>query len=255
MKVSQIVFSPTGGTDKVADIITKEWGMPVNKIDLTDAKMDDSVLDLKKEDIVVIAVPSYGGRVPALAAQRISKIHGNQSQCIIICVYGNRAYEDTLLELKGGAEESGFRVAAAIAAIAEHSIMPQYASGRPDARDKKELQNFARKMIEKINRNSAETSTLQIPGNYPYKKAGGAALVPKADNECTNCGLCAQNCPAQAISKEKLKTADKKKCISCMRCVAQCPQSARKINGILVSIASLAMKKACTSRKENELYL
>lgn len=79
-------------------------------------------------------------------------------------------------------------------------------------------------------------------------------MVPKADNKCTNCGLCAQNCPAQAISKEKLKTADKKKCISCMRCVAQCPQSVRKINGILVSIASLAMKKACTSRK-NELYL
>lgn len=80
-------------------------------------------------------------------------------------------------------------------------------------------------------------------------------MVPKADNKCTNCGLCAQNCPAQAISKEKLKTADKKKCISCMRCVAQCPQSDRKINGILVSIASLAMKKACTSRKKRVISI
>lgn len=255
MSVSQIVFSPTGGTAQVADIITNEWKMPVNKIDLTDAKTDYSALDLKKEDIVVIAVPSYGGRVPALATQRISKIHGNQSQCIIICVYGNRAYEDTLIELKNVAEQSEFRVIAAIAAIAEHSIMHQYASGRPDSKDKNELQSFARKIIEKINGNPVETSTPQIPGNYPYKKAGGAGLVPKADSKCTNCGLCAQNCPAQAISKEKLKTADNKKCISCMRCVVQCPQSARKINNILVSVASLAIKKACTSRKQNELFI
>ena len=37
MNVSQIVFSPTGGTGQVADIITGEWNIPVNKIDLTDA--------------------------------------------------------------------------------------------------------------------------------------------------------------------------------------------------------------------------
>lgn len=101
----------------------------------------------------------------------------------------------------------------------------------------------------------SETSTLQIPGNYPYKRAGGAGLVPKADKKCTNCGLCAENCPAQAISKDNLKAADSKKCISCMRCVVKCPQSARKVNGAMVSVAALAMKKACSTRKENELYI
>ena len=95
MNVSQIIFSPTGGTKKVTDIITKAWGMPVNEIDLTNAKTDYTALSMKKEDITVIAVPSYGGRVPALAAQRISQIRGSQAQCVIVCVYGNRAYEDT----------------------------------------------------------------------------------------------------------------------------------------------------------------
>lgn len=255
MNVSQIVFSPTGGTKKVIDTITNEWGMPVNKIDLTNAEIDYSILSLKKDDIAIIAVPSYGGRVPALATQRISKIHGNQAPCVIVCVYGNRAYEDTLIELKDVAEKSGFKVIAAIAAIAEHSIMHQYATGRPDLKDKNKLQNFARKILEKINRNPTESSTIQVPGNYPYKKAGGAALVPKANNKCTNCGLCAENCPAQAINKENLKIADSKKCISCMRCIVQCPQSARKVNGTLVSAAALAIKKSCSSRKENELYL
>ena len=255
MNVSQIIFSPTGGTEKVADIITNEWGMPVSKIDLSDAKTDYLALSLAKEDIAVIAVPSYGGRVPVLAAQRISKIHGNQTQCIIVCVYGNRAYEDTLIELKDIAEKSGFRVVAAIAAIAEHSIVHQYAEGRPDSKDRSELQHFAEKIMDKISGNSSEITTLQIPGNHPYKKAGGAGLVPKANNKCTDCGLCAERCPSQAIGKENLKVTDSKKCISCMRCVVHCPQSARKVNGAVVSIAALALKKTCSIRKENELYV
>ncbi len=255
MNISQIVFSPTGGTEQVADIITGEWNIPVNKIDLTDAKTDYSKLNLKKEDIAIIAVPSYGGRIPTLSAQRISKVHGNQAPCVIVCVYGNRAYEDTLIELKDLAEKNDFKVIAAIAAIAEHSIMHQYAAGRPDLKDKKELQNFAEKIWEKINSDPSKTSSLQIPGNHPYKKAGGAGLIPKADNKCTDCGLCAKNCPAQAISKDNPKITDSKKCISCMRCVVKCPQSARKVNGVMVSAAALAMKKACSSRKENELYI
>jgi len=255
MNVSQLIFSPTGGTKQVTDIITEAWGMPVNEIDLTNAETDYAALHLEKDDIAVLSVPSYGGRVPSLATQRISKICGNQMPCVIVCAYGNRAYEDTLLELKDIAEKSGFRVIAAVAAIAEHSIMHQYAAGRPDTKDKQELQNFAKKILEKINGSGAETSTLQIPGNYPYKKTGGIGLVPKADNKCTNCGQCAENCPAQAISKENLKVTDSKKCISCMRCVVKCPQSARKVNAAMVSAAALALKKACSTRKENELYI
>ena len=94
-----------------------------------------------------------------------------------------------------------------------------------------------------------------IPGNHPYKKAGGAGCVPKADGKCTGCGLCADHCPAQAINREKIKTADSKKCISCMRCIVQCPHATRKVNGAMVSIAALAIKKACSKRKENELFL
>lgn len=62
-------------------------------------------------------------------------------------------------------EKSGFKVIAAIAAIAEHSIMHQYAAGRPDAKDRSELSSFAKKVLEKINSDSAKFPTLQIPGN------------------------------------------------------------------------------------------
>ena len=79
MKVSQIIFSPTGGTEKVADAITNTWGLPVNKIDLSNAESDYSSLSFEKDDIVLIAAPSFGGRVPSLATQRISNIHGSHT--------------------------------------------------------------------------------------------------------------------------------------------------------------------------------
>lgn len=256
MEVLQIVFSPTGGTQKVADIITAEWEKPVSGIDLTNPKNDYSALNISQDDLAVIAVPSFGGRVPALAAERLGKINGNQVRCVIICVYGNRAYEDTLVELYDIAEQSNFKVIAAISAIAEHSIMHQYAAGRPDLKDRDELHGFAEKIFEKIkDADSDYASVLQIPGDRPYKKAGGAGLVPKADKKCNGCGLCAEQCPAEAISRDNLKISDSKKCISCMRCVANCPQSARKVNGAMVSVAALAIKKACSERKNNELFI
>lgn len=255
MNVSQITFSPTGGTGKVAEIITKAWGMPANKIDLTDAKIDYSSLCFSQGEIAVIAVPSYGGRVPSLAAERISHIRGNQTPCVIVCVYGNRAYEDTLVELSDIAEKSGFHVVAAIAAVAEHSIFHQYAAGRPDAEDERQLTDFANQILDKINGSPAAFSTPQILGNRPYKKTSVVSLVPKANNACVNCGLCAKRCPAMAISAENLKGADAQKCLSCMRCVVNCPQSARKVNQAVVSSVALVIKKACSARKENELYL
>lgn len=254
MKYIQLIFSPTGGTKKVADAITKHWDSTVETIDLSDAGVDFSGCMIQAEDVVFIALPSYGGRTPAVAVERLRKIQGNFAKCILVCVYGNRAYEDTLAEMEDAARESGFDVVAAISAIAEHSIMHQYAAGRPDAEDLSQLEGFVGRIKEKLDSPQA-SGKVQIPGNRPYKKAGGVGLVPKAAQNCTNCGLCARQCPVKAISSSDSKLVDSNKCISCMRCVMQCPYSARKINKAMVSAASLAIKKACSVRKECELFI
>lgn len=253
MKYVQVIFSPTGGTKKAAEMITSEWSKSVETVDLTDGEKDFAELEFEPEDIVLAAMPSFGGRVPALAAGRFSKIQGNHAKCVLLCVYGNRAYEDTLREMADMAEEAGFVVAAAVSAVAEHSIIHQYAAGRPDEEDARCLKGFAKEILEKIQ--AGELKEVEIPGNRPYKNAGGVGLVPKAAKNCVNCGLCAKQCPAQAISREDVKCVDGSRCISCMRCVELCPHSARKVNGGMVAVASLALKKACSVRKDCELFI
>ena len=145
MNCTQITFSPTGGTKRIADILTEQLGECPATIDLANSNTDFSGCSVPSDNIAVIAVPSYGGRVPQTAAARLSAIKGNHAKAVIVCVYGNRAYEDTLAELQDIAEGCGFQTIAAVAAIAEHSIMHQYAAGRPDGEDTSALNNFAKK--------------------------------------------------------------------------------------------------------------
>lgn len=253
MNIYEITFSPTGGTKKVSNFLANELYRNIIDIDLSNVNANFHLFSLTNKDIAIIAVPSYSGRVPSIAAERIAQIKGNDAKAVIVCVYGNRAYEDTLVELQDIVQQAGFSVISAIAAIAEHSIAHKYATNRPDKNDYGILKEFAGKISDKLKRN--DFSTPVIPGNRPYRKAASTGIVPKATKACTQCGLCASRCPVGAINKNIPAKVNKKVCISCMRCISVCPHNARKVNGLLLGIVNIMLKKACTIRKECELYI
>lgn len=251
MKLYEIYFSPTGGTEKVSRILSSVWDLEKTDIDLCNMNEDFTAYNIESEDICIISVPSYGGRVPATAVERLGNIKGNNSKAIIVCVYGNRAYEDTLAELKDRCEEMGFNVAGAVAAVAEHSIMRKFAKGRPDADDRKELTEFAKKIKEKLEK--PISGDVSVPGSHTYKNFKGVPLKPEPDKKCTGCGICREKCPVGAIRDDN--STDKDKCISCMRCVSLCPEGARDLNKILIKGMEAAMAKAFEGRKENQLFI
>lgn len=254
MSVYHIVFSPTGGTKKVSDIFTASFSSESILIDLTERSRDFSSCSFAETDTCIVSVPSYGGRVPDIAVTRLRQMNGNGASAILIAVYGNRAYDDTFAELQDVLADSGFSCIAAVAAVAEHSIMRQYAAGRPNAQDAETLTRFAENIRAKMEAGSL-SSHLNLPGNRPYREYGGVPLKPAAGKSCNRCGLCADKCPTGAIDTATPSQTDPKLCISCMRCMAICPQHARSLNKALHAAASLKLKKACSSRKENELFL
>lgn len=251
MEVYEIVFSPTGGTKKVADALASGLGPQAGPLDLT--TKGNKAVQFSPEGLAVIAVPSFGGRVPAPAAQRLSALKGGGCPAVLVVVYGNRAYDDALRELQDLTEKAGFQPVAAVAAVAEHSILRQFAPGRPNAADSVQLREFAAQIRAQMS--GPVSGRLSLPGNIPTKPAAGLSMVPKAGKACTECGVCAGECPVDAIDASRPRNADRHRCISCMRCVAVCPQRVRRLSPLMKNAAGLLLKKACRAPKENELFL
>lgn len=252
MKIHQITFSPTGGTRRVCEYICEAIDAKPLVTDLCVKEGQIRLPDINKEDLVIIAIPVFAGRVPALAVERLKRIQSNRAKCAVVAVYGNRAYDDALLEMQDVATEMGFRVIAAVSAVAEHSIARVYAAGRPDAEDRKELAAFGAAIINKVEGTDVY-KPLSLPGNRPYR-AGNTGPYPTADEQCTDCGTCRELCPADAIPADNLRSVDKEACISCMRCLSVCPTKARNIGPVEMMVTE-KLKTLCATRKGNELFV
>ena len=246
-----ITFSPTGGTERAAAIIAEKL---MGEYIKTDLLKDIEPMELSAEDICLVAVPSFGGRVPNIAVDRLKKISANGARAVLLCVYGNRHWDDTLTELQDTLESAGFVCAAAVAAVAEHSIFRQFAAGRPDAEDKAQLEEFALQIKKKLALGDADRPILE--GKHgEYISYNGVPFKPKGNKNCGGCGICAVECPVGAIDMQNPKETDTDKCISCMRCVALCPQHARDFSAVVLKGAAVAMAPKLSGRKENFIFI
>lgn len=250
--IQVIYFSATDTTKRIVTVIAEQLGSERNFLNLT-VRQSQSV-NMEKDDVVVLGVPVYGGRVPQLAAERLKAIHGQGQKAIAVCIYGNRDYDDALVELCDIAENQGFTLIAASAFIAEHCIFPKVATARPDDIDMKNINQFAELCRRRI-AGAEPFDKNQVKGKRPYLKPAGVPIHPKADKRlCTRCGLCAKECPTGAITEVQPYLTDNSICISCCRCISVCPSHARAFGGLLYKIAGWKFTKDYSRRRDAEWF-
>ncbi len=250
-RIAAIFFSATDTTKKYVDaVVSALTDKPDIYINLAD-NMNILLPEFSDGDILILASPVYGGRLPEQVAKRLKELRGKDATAIIMVVYGSRDYDDALLELMDITSDGGFHIIGAGAFIGQHSIFPRVARNRPDNKDLTNAVKFATRCKESISH--GKRSNLEIKGNRPYKKVMRVGLIPIVDKKiCSRCGLCASKCPTDAICVDNPTVTIAEKCISCGRCISHCPHKARKHSGLKYKLIDALFTRAFSKQKESE---
>lgn len=255
-------FSPTGTTKSVVQGIAK--GINPNTIELIDVTTPDKrmqALMVSENELLIIAVPVYMGRVPALLNEWLNAIEAHNTPTVCVVVYGNRVYDNALLELKDIVKNRGCIPIAGAAYIGEHSFSNSEtpSRGRPDEEDLNHAKVFGQNIYKKLKSISSisQVSDVDIPGNYPY---GGITEIWDVDfihvsDQCIKCGICAEVCPMGAIDLQDSTKIDQVRCITCCACIKRCPQNARSMKPGPVKDAQGRVNTLFREKKQPEYFL
>lgn len=252
-QIKCICFSATDTTRRYVEVLSREMGLPINLfINLADDLYAPLPL-FSENDLLIIGSPVYGGRLPLQVAAAFARLRGNNAVAIALVVFGNRDYDDALLELSDILSDSGFRLIGAGAVVARHSIFPKVAALRPDETDLSNLREFAENCKSIIKKGIY--GSIHVKGQRPYKKISGVKLPPMCDTLiCNKCGLCAAKCPAGAISKDDFSFTEPTRCLACGRCIYVCPVKARSHAGFKYKLISAIFTSAFSHRKTPDFY-
>lgn len=255
--VYAVYFSPTGTARRiateVAGALAQQTGANLRTIDFTPAGQRPADVVCNADDVLVFGFPVYAGRVPELLLEKIERFSGKGTPAVLTGLYGNRDYDDALVEAADLLATHGFTVVAAGAFIGEHSMTAKVATGRPDSDDLAIARQFGLDAAKRLV--AGATYTPAIKGNRPYKdRPAPDDIRPLTTDDCTSCGICVEHCPLGIIDADDPSLVNPG-CIRCNACVKSCPEHAKLFDSEMTSKVIAMLEANCTARKDPELFL
>lgn len=267
-------FSATGTTKKVvttlARMVAEGLGAEYQEFPFDAPAVRKEEKSFTAEDLVVLGVPVYAGRVPNLILPFVrDMVKGSGTLGVPVVLYGNRNFDDGLIELRNVMRDNGFHPMAGAAVVGEHAFSKILGAGRPDQEDMALVQKLAQGVIEKVRGyTEAPAEVVAVEGcdpirpYYTPRDRHGEPIKdflkakPMTDmDKCVHCGLCAQICPMGSIDPKDVSSVVGK-CIKCCACVKRCPTGAKYFDheGYLYHQHELEEQYA-SRRAESKIFL
>lgn len=261
--VRLVYFSPTKTTKAILENIAAGICTDVKHVDVTLPDVERWTFPgMNDDELLVIGAPVYAGRIPEMAARRFQGLKSRGNPAVVVVLYGNREYEDALLELTDLAAAAGFVPVAGGAFIGEHSFSKEatpLAKGRPDASDIYRAREFGASVCQLLHgiQDLRDIGPLKLPGNRPFKEHVNLPKTsPATDGDCcTACGACAAACPTGSISVDETSSTYVETCILCCACVKICPENARALKDPNIAKIVERLHVITGRRKEPQVFL
>lgn len=271
-KVCAAYFSPTGTTKTLITALAQTLA---NKLDVTlehfDFTLPPSRVASKAfspDTLVVFGTPVYAGRVPNVLLKYLATVQGNGAPAVAVVLYGNRNYDDALIELRDILTTDGFKPVAAAAFIGEHSFSKILAKDRPDAEDLAKANLFAEDVAKKLVAADSvdEIAAVDVKGiPHPYRgyyqprdRAGTPVDIrkvkPLTNENCDDCKRCAEVCPMGSINPENVREITGI-CIKCGACIKLCPKDAKYYDDPGYLYHKVELEEGFSRRAEPEVFL
>lgn len=231
-KVRFAYFTPIMLTRKIVYNIVSgaSRGTPTEQCNLTAVKERERDISYAANELLIAALPSFGGRAPVLKPALLRNLHGNNTPAVAVVTYGNHGYGDTLLEMKEVLKEQGFVVFAGGAFVTMHSMVPKVGHGRPNFEDLNMARTFGGQIRDKLDAMESPQEIATLPGNTPFKPAPPPfTIVPQTNEKCVLCMQCHRWCPVDAIPYNDPNRTEADRCILCHGCIVRCPVKARTV--------------------------
>lgn len=268
--IRKVYFSATGTTQKVADALAQSLAEKLNAAvvttDFTLPAVREQQLTFTPDELVLFGMPVYAGRVPNLLLPFVSKkVVGGGALTVPFVLYGNRNFDDGLIELRNVLEAAGCRTIAAGAFVGEHSFSYTLGAHRPDDADMAVVEQLAQQTADRVKAlKKAPDAPVKVAGCDPIRpyytprdRAGNPVNIlkvkPKTNDKCTKCGLCVKVCPMGSINPENPAEVTGI-CIKCGACFKKCPVGAKYYDDAGYLYHQHELEEGYARRAEPEIF-